>query len=75
MTLEQEVATGQWGIVSRAQLSAAGMSPEAIRWRAARQWRSLLPGVYAIEPGRLGVHQAAMAAQLYVCLLYTSRCV
>lgn len=66
MTLEQEVATGQWGIVSRAQLSAAGMSPEAIRWRAARQWRSLLPGVYAIEPGRLGLHQAAMAAQLYV---------
>lgn len=65
MTLEHEIASRQWGIVSRAQLLSAGMSREAIRWRAARHWRSPLPGVYAIEPGRLGLRQAAMAAQLY----------
>ena len=62
---EHELAAEQWGVVSRAQLLDAGLTPDAIRWRAAHRWRCLLPGVYSVHSGRIGLRQAAMAAQLY----------
>lgn len=59
------VARTQAGVVSRAQLLAAGLTPEALRWRVGREWRLLLPAVYALQTGPPSDHQRLVAAQLF----------
>ena len=60
--------THQYGLLSRAQARAAGRTPDELR-RAARRWRTVLPGVWlvtdrprATEPNR--VHRE-LAGLLY----------
>jgi len=39
----------QLGLLTRAQLLAAGVTQDAIRWHLSRDWRALLPGVYQLD--------------------------
>ena len=41
------LAWQQEGVLSRSQLLGAGVTHEALRWRIGRDWRLVLPGVYA----------------------------
>lgn len=59
------LAAHQLGVVSRGQLLAVGMSPDAVRWRVGRDWRLLLPGVYALQTGPPTDQQRLVAAQLF----------
>ncbi len=59
------LAEAQSGVVSRAQLVAAGVAPGLIRWHSARHWRSLLPGVLMLNTGQPTDQQRLVAAQLY----------
>lgn len=43
------LAREQLGVLSRNQLLEGGSSPDAIRWRLARHWRVLVPGVYQLD--------------------------
>ncbi|WP_020143123.1 hypothetical protein [Terracoccus sp. 273MFTsu3.1] len=54
----------QIGVLSRDQLLAAGVSRETLRWRIGRDWRLLLPGVYALQTGIPSTQQRLVAAQL-----------
>lgn len=55
----------QHGVVTRTQALAAGLSPEAIRWRLTRgQWRRVHPGVYQVHNGALDWFGRASAALL-----------
>jgi hypothetical protein len=58
------VAESQCGIVTRRQLLAAGVTRETMRWRVGRDWRLLLPGVYALQTGLPTDQQRLVAAQL-----------
>ncbi len=57
-----ELAQRQAGVVGVAQLRAAGVSRETIRWRAGRHWRMLLPGVLALQTGLPTEQQRLVAA-------------
>ncbi len=59
-----DVAESQCGVVTRRQLLAAGLSRETLRWRVGRDWRLLLPGVYALQTGPPSEQQRLVAAQL-----------
>lgn len=64
--LEARVA-GQFGLVTRTQALAAGLSDKAIRWRVtSRRWLPVHPGVYQTQPGRDDWTVRAMAALLHV---------
>lgn len=54
----------QSGLVTRSQLVAAGISAAAVRHRAQRSWRHVLPGVVALRNGPLSSEQRLVAAQL-----------
>lgn len=54
----------QEGVVSRRQLLEAGVTRETLRWRVGRDWRLLLPGVYALQTGLPSQTQRLVAAQL-----------
>ena len=58
------IATSQSGLVTRAQLTAAGISAAAVRHRSARSWRHVLPGVVSLSYGPLSPDQRLIAAQL-----------
>src|SRR6478609_11566039 len=58
------LAEVQCGVVSRRQLLEAGVTRETLRWRVGRDWRLLLPGVYALQTGLPSQHQRLVAAQL-----------
>ncbi|HEY8721016.1 hypothetical protein [Pengzhenrongella sp.] len=58
------IAGIQRGLVTRRQLTAAGISPAALRHRALRSWRHVLPGVVALFTGTLAPDQLLVAAQL-----------
>src|SRR4051812_11510764 len=58
------VAEAQCGVMTRRQLLAAGVSRDALRWRVGRDWRLLLPGVYALQTGMPSDQQRLVAAQL-----------
>jgi hypothetical protein len=60
-----ERARDQDGVVSRAQLLTAGVTPAQVRWQLGRAWRLLLPGVVLLSPGLATVQQRQMAALLY----------
>jgi hypothetical protein len=57
--------TDQRGLVSTAQLRAAGLSPAAIRRRLDGQWRLVLPRVVQTTFGALDQNQRLIAAALY----------
>lgn len=57
-------ASRQEGILSRSQLLEAGVTPDALRWRIGRDWRMVLPGVYALQTGMPSQQQRLVAAQL-----------
>lgn len=60
-------AAGQFGLVTRSQARAAGLSEKAIRWRVTSgRWLRIHPGVYQTQPGRQDWTVRAMAALLYV---------
>ena len=59
------LAEAQSGVVSRAQLEAAGVPAGLIRWHSGRHWRSLLPGVLMLNTGAPTDLQRLVAAQLY----------
>jgi hypothetical protein len=58
----------QYGVLSRAQADALGVSVGAIRYRikTGGPWQRVLPGVYITERGAPTVDQLDMAALLYV---------
>ena len=58
------VAAEQHGVLSRHQLLAAGVTSETLRWRIGRDWRLMLPGVYALQTGLPSQEQRLVAAQL-----------
>lgn len=58
------LAAVQFGVVTRRQLLEAGVSRETLRWRVGRDWRLLLPGVYALQTGLPSERQRLVAAQL-----------
>ena len=58
------LAAKQHGVLSRDQLLAAGVSRETLRWRIGRDWRLVLPGVYALQTGLPSQEQRLVAAQL-----------
>ena len=58
------VAELQYGVVTRRQLLEAGVSRETLRWRVGRDWRLLLPGVYALQTGLPTQQQRLVGAQL-----------
>jgi hypothetical protein len=55
----------QYGLASRAQLTALGITREMFRWRLGRSWQAVLPGVVATFSGSLDRRQRLIAAQLY----------
>ena len=57
-------ADSQWGVVTRRQLLECGVTRETLRWRVGRDWRLLLPGVYALQTGLPSLQQRLVAAQL-----------
>jgi hypothetical protein len=58
------VAELQCGVVTRRQLLETGVSRETLRWRVGRDWRLLLPGVYALQTGLPTQQQRLVGAQL-----------
>jgi hypothetical protein len=56
------LAARQSGVLGVAQLRAAGVSRETIRWRSGRHWRMLLPGVLALQTGLPSEEQRLVAA-------------
>jgi len=58
------VAQTQHGVLTRRQLLVAGVSRETLRWRVGRDWRLLLPGIYALQTGLPSQQQRLVAAQL-----------
>lgn len=58
------LASHQQGVLSRSQLLDAGVTSEALRWRIGRDWRLVLPGVYALQTGPPSREQRLVAAQL-----------
>jgi hypothetical protein len=60
-----ELARHQQWLVSRAQLLAAGVSRAQLQWHIGRNWRVVLPGVYALGPGGLTLPQRQVAGLLY----------
>src|SRR5689334_1708694 len=58
------LAAEQHWVLSRHQLLAAGVSRETLRWRIGRDWRLVLPGVYALQTGLPSQEQRLVAAQL-----------
>ncbi|GAA2744751.1 hypothetical protein GCM10009868_23590 [Terrabacter aerolatus] len=58
------LARSQHGVVTRRQLLEAGVTRDALRWRVGRDWRLLLPGVYALQTGLPSERQRLVAAQL-----------
>jgi hypothetical protein len=58
------LAARQHGVLPRDQLLAAGVSRETLRWRIGRDWRLMLPGVYALQTGLPSAEQRLVAAQL-----------
>jgi len=58
------IASFQSGLVTRSQLTAAGITSAAVRHRAQRSWRHVLPGVVALFTGPLNLDQRLVAAQL-----------
>lgn len=59
-----DLARSQHGVLTRRQLLEAGVTPDTLRWRVGRDWRLLLPGVYALQTGPPGQRQRLVAAQL-----------
>ena len=59
--------TGQYGVISRAQAAACGMTPATLRHRvrAGGPWQTLLPGVYLAHTGPADLAQRDMAALLH----------
>jgi hypothetical protein len=55
----------QFGLASRSQLKAVGLTSAALRWRTGHTWRIVLPEVIAAFTGNLDPRQRLMAAQLY----------
>ncbi|MFC4036863.1 hypothetical protein ACFO1B_00375 [Dactylosporangium siamense] len=56
----------QQGLVSRAQVAAAGMTRSCLRWRLhTKRWKVVLPGVFAMFTGDLHREQQLIAALLY----------
>jgi hypothetical protein len=55
----------QFGLATRAQLRAAGMTPAHLRWWLNRGWQVVLPGVMAAFTGRLDSRQRLTAAMLF----------
>ncbi|GEL94670.1 hypothetical protein [Cellulomonas composti] len=67
-TIPDEVvrlADVQGGMLTRAQLRAAGMGDEAVRNRLCDLWRQVLPGVVLLSRGPLDAVRRAVAAQLF----------
>lgn len=58
------LAAQQHGVLSRDQLLTAGVSSETLRWRIGRDWRLMLPGIYALQTGLPSQDQRLVAAQL-----------
>lgn len=58
------LATHQLGLVTRRQLSRCGVSTDAVRWRAGRNWRLVLPGVLLLHRGLPTEEQRLVAALL-----------
>ena len=58
------LAARQHGVLSRDQLLGAGVTRETLRWRIGRDWRLMLPGVYALQTGLPSQEQRLVAAQL-----------
>jgi hypothetical protein len=58
------LARSQHGVVTRRQLLEAGVTRDTLRWRVGRDWRLLLPGVYALQTGLPTQHQRLVAALL-----------
>jgi hypothetical protein len=59
------LAREQWGVCSRQQLVAAGVTVGELRWRLGRSWRLVLPGVVLLEPGLPTAEQSLAAALLF----------
>jgi len=59
------LAEQQRGLLTRAQLSEAGVSRAALRWNLGRSWRLVLPGVLALFTGGVDPGQRLVAAQLW----------
>lgn len=67
MALTEEataLAGSQCGVITRRQLLGTGVTRETLRWRVGRDWRLLLPGVYALQTGLPSLQQRLVAAQL-----------
>src|SRR5205807_5928493 len=59
----QNLAAGQYGVISRRQALDLGLSPATLRRRVASgEWESWLPGTYLTASGRPSWHQSLMAA-------------
>jgi very-short-patch-repair endonuclease len=64
---EARLLEQQWGVISRSQAFATGVSPSGLRHRLrpGGPWQSLLPGVYLTVTGQPTREQREMAALLY----------
>ena len=60
-----DLLQAQAGLVSRAQLTAIGVTASTVRWRLRRHWRAVMPGVIATFTGALDPYQRLVAAQLF----------
>ena len=58
------LAQSQHGVLTRRQLLKGGVTRDTLRWRVGRDWRLLLPGVYALQTGLPSERQRLVAAQL-----------
>lgn len=61
----RDLLTRQAGVVTRAQLLACGVSAEAVRWHAGRDWRVLLPCTYLLATDTITEHHRQVAALLW----------
>jgi very-short-patch-repair endonuclease len=61
------LAGGQFGVISRDQALACGLTAEAVRYRTrpGGPWTRMLPGVYRTDTGTPVAYQLLMAAVLY----------
>ena len=60
-----DLATDQLGLLTRRQLAEHDVSVGQVRWRLARSWRMVLPGVVQLTPGLTTGPQRNVAALLY----------
>jgi hypothetical protein len=60
----EQLLADQLGLLTRRQLSAAGVSRAAVTWRLGRSWRLVLPGVVATFTGPLSRRHELVAAAL-----------